>query len=239
MRIKGVIHPAESLLVADAMTGQDAVNLAVKFNQVLDITGVILSKMEGDARGGAALSVMAVTNKPIKFVGIGESMDALEPFYPDRMSSRILGMGDVLSLIDKAQAEFDQKEAMELARKIKKEEFDLEDFKKQLASIQKMGSLEQIMGMIPGVGKMMKAGRLKTDEKELVRVEAIINSMTLEERRNHRIISGSRRKRIAMGSGTRVEDVNRLLKNFIQTKNMLKKFSRGGLKGLSSMAGFN
>jgi signal recognition particle subunit SRP54 len=239
LRIKGVIHPAESLLVADAMTGQDAVNLAVKFNQVLDITGVILSKMEGDARGGAALSVMAVTNKPIKFVGIGESMDALEPFYPDRMSSRILGMGDVLSLIDKAQAGFDQKEAMKLARKIKKEEFDLEDFKKQLAYIQKMGSLEQILGMIPGIGKMMKAGRLKADEKELVRVEAIINSMTPEERRNHRIISGSRRKRIAMGSGTRVEDVNRLLKNFIQTKNMLKKFSRGGLKGLSSLAGFN
>ena len=239
LRIKGVIHPAESLLVADAMTGQDAVNLAVKFNQILDITGVILSKMEGDARGGAALSVMAVTNKPIKFVGIGEGMDALEPFYPDRMSSRILGMGDVLSLIDKAQSEFDQKEAMELARKIKKEEFDLEDFKKQLASIQKMGSLEQIMGMIPGIGKMMKAGRLKTDEKELVRVEAIINSMTPKEKRNHRIISGSRRKRIAMGSGTRVEDVNRLLKNFIQTKNMLKKFSRGGLKDLSSLAGFN
>lgn len=239
LRIKGVIHPAESLLVADAMTGQDAVNLAVKFNQVLDITGVILSKMEGDARGGAALSVMAVTNKPIKFVGIGESMDALEPFYPDRMSSRILGMGDVLSLIDKAQAEFDQKEAMKLARKIKKAEFDLEDFKQQLAYIQKMGSLEQILGMMPGIGKMMKAGRLKTDEKELVRVEAIINSMTLEERRNHRIISGSRRKRIAMGSGTKVEDVNRLLKNFIQTKNMLKKLSRGGLKGLSSMAGFN
>ncbi|HUV60292.1 MAG TPA: signal recognition particle protein [Desulfatiglandales bacterium] len=239
LRIKGVIHPAESLLVADAMTGQDAVNLAVKFDQVLDITGVILSKMEGDARGGAALSVMAVTNKPIKFVGIGESMDALEPFYPDRMSSRILGMGDVLSLIDKAQAEFDQKEAIRLARKIKKEEFDLEDFKKQLGYIKKMGSLEQILGMIPGTGKMMKAGRLKTDEKELVRVEAIINSMTPEERRNHRIISGSRRKRIAMGSGTRVEDVNRLLNNFIQTKNMLKKFSRGGLKGLSSLAGFN
>ena len=239
LRIKEVIHPAESLLVADAMTGQDAVNLAVKFNQVLDITGVILSKMEGDARGGAALSVMAVTNKPIKFVGIGESMDALEPFYPDRMSSRILGMGDVLSLIDKAQAEFDQKEAIRIARKIKKEEFDLEDFKKQLAYIQKMGSLEQIMGMIPGIGKMMKAGRVKTDEKELVRVEAIINSMTPEERRNYKIISGSRRKRIAMGSGTRVEDVNRLLKNFVQTKNMLKKFNRGGLKGLSSLAGLN
>ncbi|MBW1614711.1 MAG: signal recognition particle protein, partial [Deltaproteobacteria bacterium] len=178
-------------------------------------------------------------NKPIKFVGIGESMDALEPFYPDRMSSRILGMGDVLSLIDKAQAEFDQKEAMKLARKIKKAEFDLEDFKQQLVYIQKMGSLEQILAMMPGIGKMMKAGRLKTDEKELVRVEAIINSMTPEERRNHRIISGSRRKRIAMGSGTKVEDVNRLLKNFTQTKNMLKKLSRGGLKGLSSMAGFN
>ena len=239
LRIKGVIHPAESLLVADAMTGQDAVNLAVKFDQVLDITGVILSKMEGDARGGAALSVMAVTNKPIKFVGVGESMDALEPFYPDRMSSRILGMGDVLSLIDKAQAEFDQKEAMKLARRIKKEEFDLEDFRRQLSYIQKMGSLDQILGMIPGIGKMMKTGRLKADEKELVRVEAIINSMTPEERQNHRIISGSRRKRIAMGSGTRVEDVNRLLKNFIQTKNMLKKFNRGGLKGLSSIAGLN
>ncbi len=239
LRIKDVIHPTESLLVADAMTGQDAVNLAVKFNQALDITGVILSKMEGDARGGAALSIMAVTNKPIKFVGIGENLDALEPFYPDRMSSRILGMGDVLSLIDKAQAEFDQNEAIRLANKIRREEFDLEDFKKQLAYIQKMGSLEQILGMIPGIGKMMKAGRLKTDEKELVRVDAIINSMTPEERRNYRIISGNRRKRIALGSGTRVEDVNRLLKNFVQTKNMLKKFSQGGLKGLSSLAGFN
>ncbi len=239
LRIKDVIHPAESLLVADAMTGQDAVNLAAKFNQVLDITGVILSKMEGDARGGAALSIMAVTNKPIKFVGTGESLDALEPFYPDRMSSRILGMGDVLSLIDKAQAEFDQDEAIRLSRKIKREEFDLEDFKKQLTYIQKMGSLEQILGMIPGIGQMMKAGRLKTDEKELVRVEAIINSMTPEEKKNYKIISGSRRKRIAMGSGTRVEDVNRLLKNFVQTKNMLKKFGQGALSDLSSLAGLN
>ena len=238
LRIKGLIHPAEILLVADAMTGQDAVNLAVTFNQVLDITGVILSKMEGDARGGAALSIMAVTNKPIKFVGIGEKLDALEPFYPDRMSSRILGMGDVLSLIDKAQAEFDQKEATELARKIKKAEFDLEDFKKQLAYIQKMGSLEEILGMIPGIGKMIKGGRLKTDEKEFVRFEAIINSMTAEERRDYRIISGSRRKRIAMGSGTTVEDVNRLLKNFGQTKNMLKRFGRGAGRDLPSLAGF-
>lgn len=238
LRIKGIIHPAEILLVTDAMTGQDAVNLAVKFNQVLDITGVILTKMEGDARGGAAISIMAVTNKPIKFVGVGEKLDALEPFYPDRMSSRILGMGDVLSLIDKAQAEFDQKEAVKLASKIKREEFDLEDFKKQLSYIQKMGSLEQILGMIPGLGQMLKLGRLKTDERELVRFEAIINSMTPEERRDYKIISGSRRKRIAMGSGTRVEDVNRLLKNFGQTKNMLKKLGRGTLRDLSSLAGF-
>ena len=234
-RIKHIIHPAEALLVADAMTGQDAVNLAVRFNQVLDITGVILSKMEGDARGGAALSIMAATNRPIKFVGTGEKLDALEPFYPDRMSSRILGMGDILSLIDKAQVEFDQKEAIKLARKIKKAEFDLEDFKKQLAYIQKMGSLEQILEMIPGIGQMIKLGKLKTDERELIRFEAIISSMTPEERRNHRIMNGSRRKRIAMGSGTKVEDVNRLLKNFVQTRNMLKKFTRGNVKDLSLM----
>ena len=234
-RIKHIIHPAEALLVADAMTGQDAVNLAVRFNQVLDITGVILSKMEGDARGGAALSIMAATNRPIKFVGTGEKLDALEPFYPDRMSSRILGMGDILSLIDKAQVEFDQKEAIKLARKIKKAEFDLEDFKKQLAYIQKMGSLEEILEMIPGIGQMIKLGKLKTDERELIRFEAIISSMTPEERRNHRIMNGSRRKRIAMGSGTKVEDVNRLLKNFVQTRNMLKKFTRGNVKDLSLM----
>ena len=238
-RIKGVIYPDETLLVADAMTGQDAVNLAKKFDQDLDITGVILSKMEGDARGGAALSIMAVTNKPIKFVGTGEKLDALEPFYPDRMSSRILGMGDILSLIDKAQAEFDQKEAIELASKIKKAEFDLEDFKKQLAYIRKMGSLEQILGMIPGIGQTMKLGRLKADKRELVRFEAIINSMTREERRDFRIISGTRRKRIAMGSGTRVEDVNRLLKNFAQTKNMLKKFRQGALRDLSSLVSYS
>jgi signal recognition particle subunit SRP54 len=235
LRIKGVVHPAETILVADAMTGQDAVNLAKKFNQDLDITGVILSKMEGDARGGAALSIMAATNKPIKFVGIGEKLDALEPFYPDRMSSRILGMGDILSFIDKAQAEFDQKEAIELASKIKKDKFDLEDFKKQLAYIHKMGSLEQILGMIPGIGQMAKSGRLKTDKRELVRSEAIINSMTMEERRNYWIISGRRRKRIAMGSGTRVEDVNRLIKKFVQMKNMLKQFGRGTLRDLSSL----
>ena len=237
-RMKDVIQPSEILLVADSMTGQDAVNLAKRFDEVLDITGVILSKMEGDARGGAALSIMAVTGKPIKYVGVGEKLDALEPFYPDRMSSRILGMGDILSLIDKAQAEFDQKEAMELAEKIRKAEFDLEDFKKQLAAIKRMGSLEQVLGMMPGIGQMMKLGKVHTDNKELGKSEAIINSMTPEERMDYRIISGSRRKRIARGSGTSVEDVNRLLKNFAQTKNMLKKLKRGSVRDLSSLMSF-
>ena len=234
-RMKGVIHPSEILLVADSMTGQDAVSLAKRFDEVLDITGVILSKMEGDARGGAALSIMAVTGKPIKYIGVGEKLDALEPFYPDRMSSRILGMGDILSLIDKAQAEYDQKEAMELAEKIRKAEFDLEDFKKQLVAIKRMGSLEQVLGMMPGIGQMMKLGKVQTDKKELVKSEAIIDSMTPEERMDYRLIRGSRRKRIARGSGTSVEDVNRLLKNFAQTKNMLKKLKRGSVKDLSSL----
>lgn len=237
--IKKGIKPKEILLVADAMTGQDAVNVAQKFNEEIDITGVILTKMEGDARGGAALSIMSVTNKPIKFIGTGEQLNALEPFYPDRMSSRILGMGDILSLIDKAQSEFDQKEAIKLSKKLGKAEFDLEDFKKQLSYIHKMGSMEEIMAMIPGVGKMIKTGGVKADERELVRVEAIINSMTADERRDYRIINGSRRKRIAFGSGTRVEDVNRLLKNFAQTKNMLKKFRSGKKKGFQSMFGLN
>lgn len=234
-RIKEVTNPCEILLVADAMTGQDAVNLAKRFDDYLDISGVVLTKMEGDARGGAALSIMAVTNKPIKFVGIGEKLDALEAFFPDRMSSRILGMGDVLSLIDKAQDQFDQREAIELAGKIRKAEFDLEDFKKQLVAVRRMGSLEQVLGMLPGVGQMMKLGRLQADSHELTKSEAIINSMTSEERRDYRLICGSRRKRIARGSGTRVEDVNRLLKNFAQTKNMLKKLKRGGLRDLSSL----
>jgi signal recognition particle subunit SRP54 len=181
---------------------------------------------------------MAVTGTLIKFIGVGENLDALEPFYPDRMSSRILGMGDVLSLIDKAQAEFDQKEAIQLAKKIKKAEFDLWDFKKQLGYIRKMGSLQQVLGMMPGIGQMIKAGRLNADDRELVKVEAIIDSMTSEERKNYKIIGGSRRKRIALGSGTKVEDVNRLIKNFVQTKNMLKKFGRGSLGNLSSLLGF-
>lgn len=238
VRIDHAVHPVETLLVADSMTGQDAVNLAVTFNEHIDLTGVILTKMEGDARGGAALSITAVTGKPIKFIGIGEKLDALEPFYPERMSSRILGMGDILTLIDKAQAEMDQKESVRLANKIKKAEFDLEDFKTQLLYVRKMGSVEEIIGMIPGLGKMMRRGKLKPDGRELVKVEAIINSMTAEERRNHKIINGSRRRRIARGSGTKVEDVNRLLKNFVETKRMLKKFGRGPTPDLSSLAGF-
>jgi signal recognition particle subunit SRP54 len=238
VRIKNALQPPEILLVVDSMTGQDAVNLAVTFNNHIGLTGVILTKMEGDARGGAALSVMSVTGKPIKFVGIGERLDALEPFYPERMSSRILGMGDILTLIDKAQAELDQKEALRLASKIKKAEFDLEDFKAQLLYIRKIGSFEEILGMIPGLGRMIKRGRVSADERELVKVEAIINSMTAEERRNYKIINGSRRRRIARGSGTRVEDVNRLLKNFAQTKTMLKNFGRGPAPDFSSLAGF-
>jgi signal recognition particle subunit SRP54 len=235
VRIKQRVNPTEILLVADAMTGQDAVNVAKHFNDLLDISGVILTKMEGDARGGAALSVKAVTDRPIKFIGVGEKLDALEPFIPDRVASRILGMGDMLSLIEKAQEEFDEKEALKLARKIKKREFDLEDFLGQLRQLKKLGSLEQIMGMIPGLGQLKQLKNMKPDERELVRVEAIINSMTKEERENYKMINGSRRRRIALGSGTTIQDVNRLLKNFAQTKKMMENLTRKGLQGVPSM----
>ena len=235
VRIKERITPTEILLVADAMTGQDAVNVAKRFNDLLDISGVILTKMEGDARGGAALSVKAVTDKPIKFIGVGEKLDALEPFFPDRVASRILGMGDMLSLIEKAQEEFDEKEALKLAKKLKKREFDLEDFSSQLRQLKKLGSLEQIMSMLPGMGQLKQLKNMKPDEKELVKVEAIINSMTREERGNYKIINGSRRKRIALGSGTTIQDVNRLLKNFAQTKKMMENLTRKGLQGMPSM----
>ena len=227
-RIKAAIRPCEILLVADAMTGQDAVNVAKRFDEALDLTGVILSKMEGDARGGAALSIKAVTGKPIKFIGIGEKIEALEPFHPDRMASQILGMGDILSLIEKAQGEFDEKEAIRLEKKLRKREFDLEDFQTQLKQVKKLGSLEQILGMIPGLGQVKKLKELKPDEKELVRVEAMINSMTREERQRYKIINGSRRQRIARGSGTTVQDVNRLLKNFAETKRMMERFTQKG-----------
>jgi signal recognition particle subunit SRP54 len=234
-RIKEQTNPTEILLVADAMTGQDAVHMAEHFNRRLEISGVILSKMEGDARGGAALSIKEVTGKPIKFVGVGEKLDAIEPFFPDRMASRILGMGDVVSLIEKAQQEFDEKEAVKLEKKLKKREFDLEDFQAQLKQMKKLGSLEQIVGMLPGMGQFKQLKKLKPDEKDLVRIEAIINSMTVQERRNHKILNASRRKRIARGSGSKVQDVNRLLKNFVQTKKMVENLARKGYQNMPSI----
>jgi signal recognition particle subunit SRP54 len=231
--IKSEIKPREILFVADAMTGQDAVNVAKSFNERLGIDGIILTKMDGDARGGAALSINAVTQRPIKFIGVGEKLDALEIFHPERMVSRILGMGDVLTLIEKAEAAFDEKKAKELEKKIRKDSFTLEDFRDQLQQIRKMGSLESILNMIPGLPKKMKGmGGLQVDEKELGRVEAIINSMTLKERANFTIINGSRRLRIAAGSGTTVQEVNRLLKQYGQARKMMKQFSKMGGKGM-------
>jgi signal recognition particle subunit SRP54 len=230
--IRRELTPREILLVADAMTGQDAVNVAQKFNEALDINGVILTKLDGDARGGAALSIKAVTGKPIKFIGVGEKLDALEIFHPDRMASRILGMGDVLSLIEKAQEVIDTKKAQELEKKLLKDTFTLEDFLEQLQQIKKMGSFEQILSMIPGVGRLKLPQDLQGSEKDLVRVEAIINSMTKEERRSPEILNGSRRLRIAKGSGTTVQDVNQLLKQYLQAKKMIRQFKRGGMKGI-------
>jgi signal recognition particle subunit SRP54 len=237
VRIKEKINPAEILLIADAMTGQDAVNVAKQFDESLGVTGVILSKMEGDARGGAALSIKAVTSKPVKFIGVGEKIDALEPFHPERMASQILGMGDVLSLIEKAQSEFDEKDALKLEKKLKKNQFDLEDFQAQLQQMKKLGSLDQILGMLPGMGQLKKLKQHKPDEKELVKVEAIINSMTKGERCQYKIINGSRRRRIARGSGTTVQDVNRLLKNFTQTKKMVERFSKQGFANMPELFG--
>jgi signal recognition particle subunit SRP54 len=231
--IKKLLTPQAILLVADAMTGQDAVNVAKGFNDALGITGVVLTKMDGDARGGAALSIKAVTQRPIQFVGTGEKLDAWEVFHPDRMASRILGMGDVLSLIEKAQATFDERQAEALEKKLRKDEFSLEDFRDQLRQIKKLGPLEDIMGMIPGLGKMKGIKAVRPDEGQLVRLEAIVNSMTNEERRTPRIINGSRRLRIAKGSGTTVQDVNRLLKQFAMTKKMIKQFSKKGGRGIS------
>ncbi len=222
--ISEAVPLSEVLFVADAMTGQDAVTVADKFNSDLEITGVVLTKMEGDARGGAALSVKKVTGKPIKFVGVGEGLDALEVFHPDRAASRILGMGDVLSLIEKAEKVVDQKEAKRLARKIQKNAFTLEDFLDQIQQIKKMGNLEQLMGMIPGISKLKQLKDApKPDEKELARTEAIIRSMTRKERQNHRIINASRRQRIARGSGTSVAEVNRVLKSYTMMLKMMKK----------------
>ncbi len=230
--IKGKVAPREILLVADAMTGQDAVAVAQSFDDLLKLTGVILTKVEGDARGGAALSMRAVIGKPIKFLGVGEKLDALEVFHPDRLASRILGMGDVLTLIEKAQESFDVEQVKALEKKFRQDAFTLEDFRQQILQIKKMGPLEGLLEMIPGLGKKMKALKgAKPDENELKRVEAIILSMTMAERNNSQIINGSRRRRIAKGSGTTVEDVNRLLKNFAATQKMIKIMGKAGKGG--------
>jgi len=226
--ISAKVNPGEVLLVADAMTGQDAVTMAKSFNEQISLSGIILTKMDGDARGGAALSIRNVTGKPIKFIGVGEKIDMLEPFYPDRIAKRILGMGDVLSLIEQAQQTFDQKEAEKLRKTLLEDSFTFEDLREQLKKIRNMGPLENLLNMIPGMNKALKD--TKVDEKEFVKIEAIINSMTPLERTNHSIINGSRRRRIAIGSGTSVADVNRLVKQYLEMKKMMKMFKKGGGK---------
>jgi signal recognition particle subunit SRP54 len=228
--VKAKVSPKEVLLVADAMTGQDAVTMAKTFNEQIGIDGIILTKMDGDARGGAALSIRHVTGRPIKFIGIGEKIDMLEAFHPERIANRILGMGDVLTLIEQAQKAFDHKEAEKLQTKILEEQFTFEDLRDQLRKIRSMGPLDNLLRMIPGVGKAMKD--VKVEEREFVKIEAIINSMTPEERGNHAILNGSRRKRIAVGSGTAVSDVNRLFKQYLEMKRMLKMFKGGGKRGM-------
>ncbi len=234
--VKASVQPHEILLVVDAMTGQDAVNVAESFHKELGVDGVVLTKMDGDARGGAALSVKAVTGCPIKFVGMGEKLDALEPFYPDRMASRILGMGDVLSLIEKAQSVYDAEEAKKIEKKIRKNDFTLDDFLDQLQQIRKMGSFGDILGMLPGMGnvkKQLEGVDIDLNGKEIKHVEAIIRSMTPAERADITIVNGSRRKRIALGSGTRVQDVNKVLKQFAEMRKMMKKMKKLQGKGLS------
>jgi signal recognition particle subunit SRP54 len=247
-QIAAAVAPVETLLVADAMTGQEAVNVAQGFDQTLPLTGLILTKLDGDARGGAALSMRAVTGKPIKFIGIGEKSDALEPFHPERMASRILGMGDVLTLIEKATQQVSLEDSVDLEKKFKKDQFTFEDFLGQMRMIKKMGSISSLASMIPGLNKMAKQIDPEKQEREFSKLEAIILSMTNQERRNHEIIDGSRRRRIAKGSGTSVEDVNKLLKQFIEMRKMMKQLMKmgpgmlgglmgGGLGGLGSMLG--
>jgi signal recognition particle subunit SRP54 len=237
--LKSQLSPTEILFVADAMTGQDAVKSAEEFHKRLGITGVILTKMDGDARGGAALSIRTVTDQPLKFVGVGEKFDALEPFHPDRVASRILGMGDVLSLIEKVEQNIDQKQAEEMQRKLMDNEFTLDDFRDQLRQLRKLGPLESLLGMMPQIGPLKDLKNMKVDESELTRVVAIIDSMTAHERRNHMIINGARRRRIARGSGTSVQDVNQLLKQYAQARKMMKSLT-GGMFGkkLPNMGNF-
>ena len=227
--IKNTVNPTEILLVVDSMTGQDAVNVAESFNELLDITGVILTKLDGDTRGGAALSVRYVTGKPIKFVGTGEKLDMIEPFYPDRMASRILGMGDVLSLIEKAEQSFDQKKAEEMEKKLREASFTLTDYLEQFRQIKNMGNIKDILAMLPGMSSAVKDADL--DDRALSRTEAIILSMTVREREHPEILNASRKKRVAAGSGTSVEEVNRLLKQYEQMNKMMKQFMGNGRKG--------
>jgi signal recognition particle subunit SRP54 len=228
-QLKEQLNPVEILFVADAMTGQDAVKSAAEFHKRLGITGVILTKMDGDARGGAALSIRHVTGQPLKFIGVGEKFDALEPFHPDRAASRILGMGDMLSFIEKAEQAIDKKQAVEMQRKLIENDFTLDDFRDQMRQIRKLGPLESLLGMMPKVGILKELKDVKVDEKEINRVVAIIDSMTPRERDNHMIVNGSRRRRIAKGSGTSVQEVNQLLKQYAQAKKMMKSFSGGFL----------
>lgn len=232
--IKKGINPSEILLVADAMTGQDAVNIATSFDNRLNMDGFILTKMDGDARGGAALSIKAVTGKPLKFIGVGEKSTALEPFHPDRMASRILGMGDTLSFIEKTVEMVDRKEAEELNKKLRANAFTLEDFKNQMKSVRKMGSIQELLEMIPGIDKK-QVKKLNINDNEFIKIEAIINSMTSQERAEHTIIKASRKQRIAKGSGTTVQDVNKLLKSYTQSMKMIKKFNKGGMRSLKDM----
>jgi signal recognition particle subunit SRP54 len=235
-QISAAVHPDETLLVIDAMTGQDAVNVAQSFNSQLELTGVILSKLDGDTRGGAALSVKAVTGRPIKFASMGEKLDSLEPFHPDRMASRILGMGDMLSLIEKAQSTIDKEKAAEMERKLRNAEFTFEDFLEQMEQVKKLGPIDQILEMLPGASKMKGIKDLKVDDKQMGRVVAIVKSMTTEEKRKPEILNASRRKRIAAGSGTSIQEVNRLIKQFEDMRKMMKQFSNmmgpGGPKGM-------
>lgn len=233
--LKDILNPAEILFVADSMTGQDAVNTAKGFDTSLDVTGVILTKFDGDARGGAALSMRMITGKPIKFIGTGEKVECLEVFHPARVAGRILDLGDVLTLVEKAQSSMDDKKAVELNQKITKGSFTLDDFKDQLQRIKKMGSIESILGMIPGFGAMKKAKNLSIDEKEFTRIESIINSMTKEERRNPACLNASRRKRISKGSGTTVQDINKFMKQYQQMRKMMKKVKKSGAAGLKGM----
>lgn len=232
-RLHTAINPIETLFVVDSMTGQDAANTAKAFNDALELTGVILTKTDGDARGGAALSIRQITGKPIKFMGVGEKTDALEAFYPDRVASRILGMGDIISLVEEAQQKVDHKKAERLAKKIKKgKNFDLEDFRDQILQMKKMGGLTGLMDKLPGIGDVPNQVKDQVNDKELVKIEAMINSMTPVERQRPELIKGSRKKRIAAGSGTQIQDLNRLLKQFKQMQKMMKKFSKGGMKNM-------